>query len=56
MANGPVKGRGWHKGPRKAVAQYDGICPECGAEIEEGDTIYYSEYHDGWVCEPCRGS
>lgn len=50
-----VKGKGWPK-KEKTYAQYDGLCPECGGEIEEGDEIHHSEYHDGWVCHPCRGS
>lgn len=54
----PVKGPGWHDPgrPKKITAQYDSVCPECGDDIVEGDTIYWSEYHDKYVCEPCRGS
>jgi hypothetical protein len=52
-----VRGRGWpEKQPKSTTAQYDGICPECGDQIDEGDQIHHSEYHDGWVCHACRGS
>jgi hypothetical protein len=46
-----VKG-GWptRDRPSKMKAQFESICPECGDEIEEDQTIWWSEHHDAWVC------
>jgi hypothetical protein len=35
-------------------AERDGICPNCGSEIDEGDTVYEADlYYDDPVCEIC---
>lgn len=48
-----VKGRGWPKKKApEAVASFDGHCPECSDDIEEGDTIVKDEF-DNWICEHC---
>lgn len=51
----PVKGPGWRSSgrPQKITAQFDSMCPECEEEIAEGDTIWWSEYHDMYVCDLC---
>lgn len=43
--------RGWqHSTPPKVQAKYESLCPECWEEIEEGQTIYWSEHHGAYVC------
>jgi hypothetical protein len=50
-----VRGPGWPAAsrPKKITAQFDSVCPECEEEIVEGDTIWWSEYHDMYVCDLC---
>lgn len=53
-----VRGPGWPGSytpgrPKKITAQFDSLCPECGEEIIEGDTIWWDSYHDGYVCDLC---
>lgn len=53
--SGPVKGKGWPSTrPPKITAQYDSRCPECGDEIYVGDTIWWNEWHDMYVCDDCK--
>lgn len=35
--------------PITIKAKYDGSCACCGDDIEEGEDITLSEYHDGWI-------
>lgn len=52
-----VKGPGWpDTRPTKIVAQFDSRCPECGEDIYEGDEIYWSSWHDMYICRPCKKS
>lgn len=52
-----VKGPGWpDTRPTKIVAQFDSVCPECGEDIYEGDDIYWSAWHDKYICRPCKKS
>lgn len=50
-----VRGPGWPTSnrPKKISAQYDSVCPECREEIIEGDTIWWSEEFDMYVCDLC---
>jgi hypothetical protein len=54
-----VSGAGWptkdRNRPRKIVAEFESYCPECSDEISIGQTIYWSEYHEQYVCSvTCR--
>jgi hypothetical protein len=54
-----VRGAGWpmsaDRRPKKIVAEFESYCPDCGEEIGPGQTIYWSDHHDAYVCSvSCR--
>jgi len=55
--SGPVKGPGWpDTRPAKITATFDSLCPECHEDIYTGDEIWWSEWHDMYICRPCKKS
>lgn len=48
-----MPGKGWPKRP-PISATFESRCPECHEEILVGDEIYYSEWHDAYICKLCK--